>query len=221
MALIGRVKIGLLYLHETFAAAPSMELEQEEFRIVSGEPRLAVWASGDDFESFETALAADSTVADYRHLSDLKGKRLYQIVFPKEREAEQLYPVALEENIIPIRSTITDAGINLTARFPSREAVVIFRDACRERDISFTLQQLYREEEIMNDGGLDSPFGVTDAQREALLHALEAGYFDVPRRTKLGAIAEDLGVTTSAVSTRLRRGQRTLLQNTLAQESST
>lgn len=73
----------------------------------------------------------------------------------------------------------------------------------------------------MNDGGLDNPFGVTEAQQEALLHALEAGYFDVPRQAKLGTIAEKLGITTSALSTRIRRGQQNLLQNTLAQESST
>lgn len=220
MALIGRVKIGLLYLHETFEAVPDMKLRQEEFRTVSGEPRLTVWASGDDFESFETALDADVTIADYRYLSELREKRLYQIVFPKERETEHLYPIALEQNIIPIRSAITREGIDLTARFPSRDAIAIFRDACREREISFHLTQLYREEAAVNDGGFDTPFGVTDAQREVLLHALEAGYFDVPRRAKLKSIAEELGVTTSAVSTRIRRGQRNLLRNTLAQESS-
>ncbi|WP_339104208.1 helix-turn-helix domain-containing protein [Haloterrigena salinisoli] len=221
MALIGRVKIGLLFLHATFEAVPDIVLQQEEFRIVSGEPRLAVWASGGDFEAFEAALATDSTVADVQHLSDLHEKRLYQIIFPEERAPDQLYPIALEENIIPVRSTITRDGIHLTARFPSREAVATFRDACREREISFTLQQLYREEGAMNDGGLDNPFGVTDPQREALLHALEAGYFAVPRQTKLGTLAEDLGVSSAALSTRLRRGQQNLLQQTLAQDAST
>lgn len=130
MALIGRVKLGLLYLHETFEAVPNMELQQEEFRMVSGEPRLTVWASGDDFETFETVLTADSTITDYHHLSDLQDKRLYQLVFLKERKEEHLYPIVLEQNIIPIRSTITCDGINLIARFPSREAIASFHKSC-------------------------------------------------------------------------------------------
>lgn len=221
MALIGRITLGLPYLHETFDAVPDIQLQQEEFRIVSDEPRLTVWALGDDFTAFETALTTDSTIADYEHLSELQEKRLYQLVFFQEREPEHLYPVALEQNIMPIRSTITRDGIALIARFPSRDAIATFREACRERDIQFHLTQLYREDAAMSDGGLANPFGVTAAQREALLRTFEAGYFDVPRRTTLGAIADDLGITTSAVSTRLRRGQQNLLRHTLAQELST
>lgn len=221
MALIGLVELSLLYLQETFEAVPNMELQQEEFRYVSGEPRLTVWASGNDFEAFEAALSTDPTIEEYEHLSSLQERRLYQLVFPAARESEQLYPIALEQNIMPIRSVITKKGINLTARFPSREAVATFHDACQQRDISFRLKQLYHEESVANDGGLSNPYGVTEVQQESLLHALEAGYYDVPRQTKLASIAEDLGISTSALSTRLRRGQKNLLKHTLAQEPTT
>lgn len=211
MALIGRVKLGLLYLQETFEAVPDMKLQQEEFRTVSGEPRLTVWAWGDDFDSFETALTVDSTIADYQHLSDLQKKRLYQLIFLKEREDEHLYPIALEQNIMPIRSTITSEGIDLIARFPSHEAIATFHEACQERDMPFHLEQLYREEP-------DDPseqFGLTPAQREVLIRAHERGYFNQPRNVTLEQLAKEMEVSSSALGRRMRRALDTLIDQTV------
>ena len=135
MALIGLVELSPLFLQQTFEAVPEMELRQEDFRSISGEVRLTVWASGDDFEAFEAALSTDPTIKEYEFLSELQERRLYQLIFPPLRKEEKIHPIALEQNIMAIRSTITKEGFNLTARFPSREAVATFRDACQERDI--------------------------------------------------------------------------------------
>ncbi len=219
MALIGQVVVGPVHLHQTFDATPAMELQFEEFRMVSEDPRLAVWASGDDFDEFESALETDPTVAEYRYLSELQERRLYQLVFPPTKKEDYLYPVLLDENIIILRSTITQNGIDFTARFPSRDSVEVLREGCRDRDISFHLTNLYRES-TLDDGCSRNPYGVTEPQQELLLHALETGYFEVPRQTDLKTIAEEFDVSAAAVSTRLRRGQRTLLRNTLGQRLS-
>lgn len=211
MALIGRVKLGLLYLYESFEAVPNMKLQQETFRIVSREPQLMVWAWGDDFDAFEAALADDSTIADYQHLGGLQEKQLYQLTFLKERAKEHLYPVVLEQNIMVIRSTITSDGVDLVARFPSREAIATFHDACRERDIEFHLEQLYREEP-------DDPseqFGLTPAQREVLIQAHKRGYFNEPRNVTLEELAQEMGVSSSPLGRRLRRGLDTLIDQTI------
>jgi len=116
---------------------------------------------------------------------------------------------------------MTVDGLHFLARFPSREALAALRAACRERGMKFRLERLYEEDAAANDGGVESRHGVTTAQREALLAALELEYFDVSRGTTLDRIAEELDVSTSAVSTRLRRGQRTRLGATLLLEPAT
>lgn len=52
-------------------------------------------------------------------------------------------------------------------------------------------------------------------QREALILAVERGYFAVPRETKLEEIAEELGITRQAASERVRRGAETVLRKSL------
>lgn len=45
--------------------------------------------------------------------------------------------------------------------------------------------------------------------------ASERGYFDVPRVVTVDELADDLGVSTTSVSERLRRGIDNLVDNTL------
>ena len=54
--------------------------------------------------------------------------------------------------------------------------------------------------------------GLTSKQRDALKHAKEAGYFQVPRQTSLAELAVQLEISDSAVSQRRRRGVLNLLQ---------
>jgi predicted DNA binding protein len=61
-------------------------------------------------------------------------------------------------------------------------------------------------------------FGLTSAQREALTVAFEAGYFDVPAQTTLDSLSDVLGVTSQAVSERLNRGTKKLVETTLIDE---
>ena len=53
---------------------------------------------------------------------------------------------------------------------------------------------------------------LTDSQREALLLALEQGYFDEHRRTSLDELGTELGISRQAVAARLRRAYRTLAE---------
>lgn len=48
-------------------------------------------------------------------------------------------------------------------------------------------------------------------QKEALKLAYESGYYEVPRKVELAAIAKKLGITSQALSERLRKAERSLL----------
>lgn len=219
MTLIGRVELGPSVGIEALEAVPKMMLQLEDIRSLADEPwRLVVWASGDDFETYETGLTEDPTIDAYTCLTQLPDKRLYRIVLSKEGQQHTLHPIAIEQDIVIMDLKITAERQVLLARFPSRDAVFALRDACSEKGRNFDLLNLYEEKEVENDGGYSGRYGVTTAQEEALLAALKEGYFNIPRQTTMEALANDLGISTSALSTRLRRGQQALLHTTLAQE---
>lgn len=58
-------------------------------------------------------------------------------------------------------------------------------------------------------------WSITPRQEAALRTALEMGYFAVPRDADAGAVAAELGISKSAFLERLRRGQRSLLEQLL------
>ena len=54
---------------------------------------------------------------------------------------------------------------------------------------------------------------LTDKQQAALATAYAMGYFEHPQETDLGSIADELGVSTSAASGRIRRGISALIES--------
>jgi predicted DNA binding protein len=216
MSLVGRVEVGPSPGQQALEAVPEMVLRVEDIRATADEPwRFIFWASEGDFDRYEAALEADPTVASFKCLTELPERRLYRIVLSEADHERSLHPITIEQDITIVSLTITADGEEVLARFPSREALFTYRDACRELGRNFELRNLYEETPDEDREGTGR-FGVTEAQREALAHALAAGYFAVPRETTMEAMAADLGVSTAALSTRLRRGQRALLRHTVA-----
>ena len=56
-------------------------------------------------------------------------------------------------------------------------------------------------------------------QREALVTAMELGYFDVPRKAGLGDLGAALGVPPDIAAVRLRQAMKTHLANTLVTDA--
>lgn len=222
MALVGRVVMETHLMEAALSAAPGTVLDVDTVRQISDrEVKLVCWARGGDVSGFESGLASDRMVSDFVRLTEDEERPLYRITLVEPSGYDWVYPVLVENDIVVLNSTVTVEDQTLLARFPFRDAVVALRNACRENGIGFRLSHLYREEAATNDGGVVRRYGVTEPQREALLSALRAGYFDVPRRTKLETVAAELGISTQALSTRLRRGQTNLLENTLAGDTDT
>ncbi len=58
--------------------------------------------------------------------------------------------------------------------------------------------------------------GLTDAQYDALVTAYRSGYFEEPRALSLSELAEELGISPTAASGRLRRATKRLVETQLA-----
>lgn len=96
-------------------------------------------------------------------------------------------------------------------RFPDREALVAYRECCREQDIKFSLTGLSNAD---SDAFPNDP-STTASQREMLALAIEHGYFEIPRETSLSELAKTFDISDQAASERLRRA----LTNTLGDEA--
>lgn len=97
----------------------------------------------------------------------------------------------------------------ILVRFDRRDGLSELQEHFDRSNTAFTLQR------ILSQAIRGAEFEVSPQQREAIVAAVEMGYFDIPRRTELSAIADRLGITTSSASERLRRGVVALTESTL------
>lgn len=188
-----------------------MKISGDDVVSADGYPRKFVFtAHGGDFDEFETGLDADPTVAEFTVLKRFEDSAYYIVTYDITLKEKGIYHIAVEEGIVYLTFEMQDGNYCVQARVPTREALATLREYCRENDLSFKLDRIYQEETLEAD-----EFGLTDAQRTALLEAYERGYFEFPREATLDAIGEELGISRQAVSDRLRRGHKQLIKATI------
>lgn len=61
------------------------------------------------------------------------------------------------------------------------------------------------------EDGDDGTSLLTDDQRTTVVEAFERGYYDIPRRTTLGGLAESRSTSHQSLSEQLRRAHRNLI----------
>lgn len=215
MALVGEATLDSPILAETLASVPEAVVRLEEIRTLPDEQiRFLVWVDGCEFDEFEAAASNDETIAAWKALTDVGGRRLYRLTLSERGEAVSTYLTAATEDIVILNLSISHEEMRILARIPSRDSLREYAAVCHDMGIDFQLERLYEEEETASDGG-GGKYGLTESQREALRCALKMGYFDVPRRTSIGEVADELDVSGQALSTLLRRGQTNLLEHTV------
>ena len=202
-----------LLLQPTIAEINSLSLRREyEMSIPPGEPRLYISAIGDVPPAFDAQLSEDPTIAEPRPVVAFADRTIYRL-----RVATDLVPVPtvfseVDGYVLDAESD-TDGWL-IRSHLPDRDAIIRIREYFRDRDVTFQVVRLFDSE------GIDKPThaGLTERQRDLLLTALYSGYYDIPRRASQGDLAEQLDVSTSAVSKRLRRAVSQLIVSSLSPE---
>lgn len=205
-----------LLLTPTIQRCPEMTINLE-YQLVGfgGEYVLLFHVRGEEFELFEAALAEDPTVAAVSTVIETSTFRVYrtQLVFPEYLVLAQ----AVEMGLRLLEAVSGEGGWYAVLELPNVETLHSFRAVCSEQDVSTSIRKLYRIEA----GAAGEAYGLTPSQREAITTAYEAGYFNQPREISLEGIGERLGISSSAAGGRLRRGLRTLIDETLYTQSQT
>ncbi|WP_122089842.1 helix-turn-helix domain-containing protein [Halalkalicoccus subterraneus] len=196
-------------LCETLAAVPDAELEVERV-AAHGERALVpfVWVRTSEFERFEAALGDDSSVGEFECVSTLETERLYRMDWVGSTRL--LVHAVLEADSTVLSATGSDDHWQLRLLFPDHDALSTVHDHCRAADIEFEITSIYELE-----GQRHRRYGLTARQHRTLIEGVERGYYEIPRELTLGEFAERLDVSHQALSERLRRGHRNLIESGL------
>jgi len=165
-----------------------------------------------DLGAFEAAARADSDVADLEAIDRTADQPLYRIAWA---EPPPLAPVYRTDLLVErMNGTATHWLFRLRA-----SDLAALRALQREAHDRGTPLEVRRLDQSA-DGSDADPYGLTANQRDVLVMAIREGYFAIPRRTTLGDLGEKLGISDQAVSERLRRAERTLVERTVLAEPS-
>ena len=194
-------------LADGLRAAPEMVLECE-LLVPTGTRKIPyVWAENGDHAAFVDAARDDPTVERIERAAELRDGTLYRVRW----SGNDLFRAMDGDDATILQAKGTADEWFLKIRSDSRASLRRFREHCREQDVEFEVERLVR----LTDPKMGQ-YGVTPKQREAVLTALELGYFEIPRAGTLDDVAAELGISNRAASERLRHGLTNLVSNALS-----
>ncbi len=162
-----------------------------------------------DFHRFEDGLRSDHTIGEFERVIETRDeKAIYS--FEYTDEAKVISPIISTANGVILDMKNDGNGWILTVWVPERTNLAPLWDYADRNDIEI---ELLRVNEYASLGSTDA--GLTDSQREALLVALERGYFEDPRSATLSEVAADLEISQPAASGLLRRATKRLIVSSL------
>jgi predicted DNA binding protein len=209
--LIAEFSIESPILIGALAEAPGSRVIYEEHYRSADDVRLLFWAEGDDVAAFDAGLAADPTIADATRLSETPTLRLYRVTYTERGRAATIVPIWGDLDVVLLSAEATVGGWELRMRVPGRDELRRLRAYCRDRGVGFSLSALYHD--VDPSGAMEADLSAD--QREALQAALDAGYYEIPREASLADVAADLGISSQALSERLRRATGRLVRSSL------
>lgn len=172
-----------------------------------------VSALGGEDGTLEEAMEADPTISDPTRIATFENRVIYRVVV--DTDLEIVPDRCVETGLFIFTITSADWGWIARVYLPDRDVLSAFRAHCRNRGVSFRVNQLY--DSSVTD---DRTYFLTAQQREILTMAYYAGYFEVPRTATQDDLAERLGISDSAVSQRIRRAISELIAATLENDQS-
>ena len=167
----------------------------------------------DDRERLEGVFEADPTVEEYELVEWSGDTGVYYI---KHTDETKLVSTAVSDaNGFLVHTESERNGWLVRVRLPSRSALNTVWEYAVDNDMRLDIVEIHNND----SAGSETSYGLTEEQRTALLMAYEKGYFVEPREMSLDELADELGLSSTAMSGRLRRGMRNLITATLATES--
>lgn len=168
-----------------------------------------------DLDRFEEGLRTDHTIGAFdRVIETSDGKAIYS--FEYTDEAKVISPIISSANGVVLDMQNDGTGWVFTVWLPDRQHFAPLWDYAESNGIAI---ELLRVNDHSSLGETDA--SLTDSQREALLVALDAGYFEEPRDATLGDVAAALDISQPAAGGLIRRGTKRLIVSSLREDEET
>lgn len=203
--------------HERLALVPTLQrLSEIKIQVITqgttapGATNFPFLINYPDRAELEARLDEDPTVKGYEIVDWNDGSGIYYIAHTPETLL--ISTVVTDVNGFLVHTETKGSGWLTRMLLPDRQALNTIWEFAMDNDMSFEIIEIYGND----DTGTDSSYGLTDEQTKALKTAYEEGYFGEPREISLDEVAEEMDLSSSAVSGRLRRGMRNLVAATIA-----
>lgn len=165
------------------------------------------WVRGAETDAIVEQFSEHTGVRDIRAVDSINQEYLMRCEWVPEYDS--VLDALSKPEIVMLSAVGTAEEWTFELRGETRDVISEFQEHCYDHDIPVTLTELHALRP------LDAQQDLTDTQREALILAYERGYFNSPRETTLGEIAEELSISQQALGSRLRRGNRRLIEQAL------
>lgn len=184
-------------LGRLFDEHPESTIEFEQV-VPFGQGRpLLFWIHRIDPATVQSAMQGWKQVDDVTVLSANGDITLFEVNWVSE--PDQLSTVLTQTNVQLIEGFGTADSWDFRLRFRDQAELVSFNKSLTEAGIPVTLQRL-------SNSPTETETALSNEQFEAVKLAHQRGYFDVPRRCTIQDLAEQVNISDSAFSQRLRRG---------------
>ncbi|MFC5970838.1 helix-turn-helix domain-containing protein [Halomarina salina] len=167
-----------------------------------------LWIHAPDHDRVERTLRDDPTTTDVTRLTAHGEECLYRLSWGPT--------VGFVVKLLTSRqATILDVSANhdgwrLRTLYSSHRVLSDAVECCTRHDIDVDVLSIQPM-----TGDSSGQYGLTEPQYQSLKLAHERGYFEIPRDTDLGELAELQGISHQALSERLRRGTEKLMSQAL------
>lgn len=173
-----------------------------------------LWVASQDAAIVEETLAQSPAVEEVRVLDEVGDETLFRVTWAGAVDGVVDAIHRTEAVVLDGEGRGEDWLFRL--RFPHYGDLSAFYRTLADRGVTVGLEGVHDRLDSSPTREID----LTPEQREALLLALEEGYFDVPRETTLVELAAMLDISDSAVSQRIRRGTAAVLARTVVRDAS-
>lgn len=159
--------------------------------------------------SFVEHVNAHRLVQDIKPLIESPDETLFQ--FDWQVEEDVFFGKLVDLGVQPLDGTGTEDRWSFELYFPDHGDLPGIYQYCRDHDIPIDISRVYTPVRP----ALVPGYGLTTAQRDVLVRAIERGYFAIPRETSTQELADEFGISDQAIIERLRRGITRLVTNSL------
>lgn len=213
MAVIAEISVpsDQFALGRLFDEHPDVAVELERIVPLQVDTIPLFWIAGAAPEEVEPTMRDDPLTAEVRLLTEQEGRSLFEVRW--DQTVNGLVQSLAESDAEVLRAEGAADRWTFRLLFENRAKLADFRDRCRANGVQVHLNALSNP---TLPG--DEEDGLTSEQYEIIATAYERGFWEIPRGTTIGELADLVGISSNAASQRMRRGLDKLVGRALEDE---